>query len=150
MAGSIPQDFIREIVDTTDIVSLIDGYLPLKRKGKDHWGLCPFCDDGKHPSFSVSSQKPFYYCFKCRATGNVIGFDLNKKRINELNSNIDKTGEIKQEGLINNKINFTSKKNDLKEADIHIVTVPTPIDEFKNPNFQYIICLLYTSPSPRD
>ncbi len=74
MAGSIPQDFIREIVDTTDIVSLIDGYLPLKRKGKDHWGICPFCDDGKNPSFSVSEQKQFFYCFKCRATGNVIGF----------------------------------------------------------------------------
>jgi len=74
MAGSIPQDFIREIVDTTDIVSLIDGYLPLKRKGKDHWGICPFCEDGKNPSFSVSEQKQFFYCFKCRATGNVIGF----------------------------------------------------------------------------
>ena len=74
MAGSIPQDFIREIVDTTDIVSLVDGYLPLKRKGKDHWGICPFCDDGKNPSFSVSEQKQFFYCFKCRATGNVIGF----------------------------------------------------------------------------
>ncbi|HJL95608.1 MAG: DNA primase [Gammaproteobacteria bacterium] len=74
MAGSIPQDFIREIVDITDIVSLIDGYLPLKRKGKDHWGICPFCDDGKNPSFSVSEQKQFFYCFKCRATGNVIGF----------------------------------------------------------------------------
>ncbi len=74
MSGSIPQDFIREIVDTTDIVSLIDGYLPLKRKGQDHWGICPFCDDGKNPSFSVSGQKQFFYCFKCRATGNVIGF----------------------------------------------------------------------------
>ena len=74
MAGSIPQDFIREIVETTDIISLIDGYLPLKRKGKDHWGICPFCDDGKNPSFSVSEQKQFFYCFKCRATGNVIGF----------------------------------------------------------------------------
>ena len=74
MTGSIPEDFIREIVDSTDIVSLIDGYLPLKRKGKDHWGICPFCDDGKNPSFSVSEQKQFFYCFKCRATGNVIGF----------------------------------------------------------------------------
>ncbi len=74
MAGSIPEDFIREIVDTTNIVSLVDGYLPLKKKGKDHWGICPFCDDGKNPSFSVSDQKQFYYCFKCRATGNVIGF----------------------------------------------------------------------------
>ena len=74
MSGSIPQDFIRDIVDTTDIVSLVDSYLPLKRKGKDHWGICPFCEDGKNPSFSVSEQKQFYYCFKCRATGNVIGF----------------------------------------------------------------------------
>jgi len=74
MAGSIPNSFIREIVEITDIVSLVDSYIPLKRKGKDHWGLCPFCDDGKNPSFSVSGQKQFYYCFKCRATGNVIGF----------------------------------------------------------------------------
>ena len=74
MSGSVPQEFIRDIVDTTDIVSLIDSYLPLKRRGKDHWGQCPFCDDGKNPSFSVSEQKQFYFCFKCRATGNVIGF----------------------------------------------------------------------------
>ena len=40
MAGSIPEDFIREIVDTTNIVSLVEGYLPLKKKGKDHWGIC--------------------------------------------------------------------------------------------------------------
>ena len=74
MSGSIPPAFIREIVDITDIVALIESYVPLKKKGKDHWGICPFCDDGSNPSFSVSSQKQFYYCFKCRATGNVIGF----------------------------------------------------------------------------
>ena len=74
MPGSIPPAFIREIVEITDIVTLVDSYVPLKKKGKDHWGLCPFCDDGSNPSFSVSSQKQFYYCFKCRATGNVIGF----------------------------------------------------------------------------
>ena len=74
MSGSIPSTFIKEIIETTDIVGLIENYLPLKRKGKDHWGLCPFCDDGNNPSFSVSQQKQFYYCFKCRATGNVIGF----------------------------------------------------------------------------
>ena len=74
MSGSIPPAFIREIVDMTDIVTLVDSYVPLKKKGKDHWGLCPFCDDGSNPSFSVSPQKQFYYCFKCRATGNVIGF----------------------------------------------------------------------------
>ena len=74
MSGSVPKNFITDIVDMTDIVPLVDSYLPLKRKGKDHWGQCPFCDDGKNPSFSVSEQKQFYFCFKCRATGNVIGF----------------------------------------------------------------------------
>ena len=74
MAGSILSDFVREIVDVSEIVSLIDSYMPLKKKGKDHWGICPFCDDGNNPSFSVSEQKQFYYCFKCRATGNVISF----------------------------------------------------------------------------
>ena len=74
MAGSIPSDFVREIVDVSEIVSLIDSYMPLKKKGIDHWGICPFCDDGNNPSFSVSEQKQFYYCFKCRATGNVISF----------------------------------------------------------------------------
>ena len=54
MSGSIPKDFITEIVDMTDIVSLVESYLPLKKKGKDHFGQCPFCDDGKNPSFSVS------------------------------------------------------------------------------------------------
>ena len=63
MSGSIPKDFITEIVDMTDIVSLVESYLPLKKKGKDHFGQCPFCDDGKNPSFSVSDQKQFYYCF---------------------------------------------------------------------------------------
>ncbi|MEC7917525.1 MAG: CHC2 zinc finger domain-containing protein, partial [Pseudomonadota bacterium] len=73
MAG-IPKRFIRDIIDMTDIISLVEKYVPLTKKGKDHWGLCPFCEDGKNPSFSVSQQKQFYYCFKCRSTGNVIGF----------------------------------------------------------------------------
>jgi DNA primase len=74
VAGSIPSNFIREIVETSEIVSLIDSYLPLKKKGNNHWGICPFCDDGSNPSFSVSEQKQFYYCFKCRASGNAISF----------------------------------------------------------------------------
>ncbi len=74
MSGSIPKEFIKEIIDLSDISEVIQNYLPLKKKGKDLWGLCPFCDDGKNPSFSVSPEKQFYYCFKCRSTGNVIGF----------------------------------------------------------------------------
>ncbi len=77
MSDFIPEDFIQKVLEDSDIVSLVDSYVPLKRKGKDHWAQCPFCDDGKNPSFSVSEQKQFYYCFKCRASGNAIGFLMN-------------------------------------------------------------------------
>ena len=68
MAGFLPDSFIQRVLDETDVVSLIDSYIPLQKKGKDHWSLCPFCEDGNNPSFSVSSQKQFYYCFRCRAS----------------------------------------------------------------------------------
>ena len=77
MAGFLPDNFIQRVLDETDIVSLIDSFVPLQKKGKDHWSLCPFCEDGNNPSFSVSSQKQFYYCFRCRASGNAIGFLMN-------------------------------------------------------------------------
>ena len=77
MSNFIPEDFIQKVLEDSDIVSLVDSYVPLKRKGKDHWAQCPFCDDGSNPSFSVSDQKQFYYCFKCRASGNAIGFLMN-------------------------------------------------------------------------
>ena len=77
MSNFIPDEFIQKVLEDTDIVSLVDSYVPLKRKGKDHWALCPFCEDGNNPAFSVSDQKQFYYCFKCRASGNAIGFLMN-------------------------------------------------------------------------
>jgi len=77
MAAFIPDEFIQRLLDETDIVSLVDSHVPLNKKGKDHWALCPFCDDGSKPSFSVSQQKQFYYCFRCRASGNAIGFLMN-------------------------------------------------------------------------
>ena len=77
MSDFIPEDFIQKVLEDSDIISLVDSYVPLKRKGKDHWAQCPFCDDGSNPSFSVSEQKQFYYCFKCRASGNAIGFLMN-------------------------------------------------------------------------
>ena len=77
MPAFIPDEFIQRLLDETVIVSLVDSHIPLNKKGKDHWALCPFCDDGSKPSFSVSQQKQFYYCFRCRASGNAIGFLMN-------------------------------------------------------------------------
>ncbi len=116
MAGSIPQDFIRDIIDTTDIVSLIDSYVPLKRKGSNHWAQCPFCDDGKNPSFSVSEQKQFYFCFKCRATGNVVGFLQSHQGYDFVESIEALAARAGMEVPYENNNSFTSEKNPIYEA----------------------------------
>ena len=65
----------------------------------------------------------------------VIGFDINKKRINELKKGIDKTNEVSKSDLLNSKnLKFTFKDYELKETDVFIITVPTPIDKFKKPD----------------
>ena len=73
MSGSIPQEFIDEVVARTDLVALIDRRVPLKKAGKDFAARCPFHDE-KTPSFTVSADKQFYHCFGCGAHGNAIGF----------------------------------------------------------------------------
>ncbi len=65
----------------------------------------------------------------------VIGFDIKKNRIKELKSGIDKNLEIHKDELQNIKnIKFTYLEADLKQANIYIITVPTPIDDLKKPD----------------
>ena len=64
-----------------------------------------------------------------------IGYDLNEKRINQLKSGIDKTLEVSEKILKNaNNLIFTSELDDVSRCNFYIVTVPTPIDRFKNPD----------------
>ncbi len=73
----------------------------------------------------------------------VIGFDIDSKRINELNNCIDNTKEIDNKALYelksNNKFQVTQDLFELKDCNVYIVTVPTPIDKYKNPNFSPLI-----------
>ncbi len=73
MAGTIPREFIDEVLAYTDIVELIDSRVPLKRSGSNHMACCPFHGE-KTPSFSVSQPKQFYHCFGCGASGDAIRF----------------------------------------------------------------------------
>ena len=74
MKGLIPSAFIDELLARTDVVELINSYVPLKKiSGGEHKALCPFHDE-KTPSFTVSGRKQFFHCFGCGASGNAIGF----------------------------------------------------------------------------
>jgi len=55
------------------LVDLIGRYVPLKKSGGEHSGLCPFHRE-KTPSFTINEGKGFYHCFGCGAHGDVIGF----------------------------------------------------------------------------
>ena len=64
-----------------------------------------------------------------------IGFDINHSRIDDLKKGIDHTNEASQEQLKSaNHLNFSSDLNDIIGCNIYIVTVPTPIDEYKTPD----------------
>jgi UDP-N-acetyl-D-galactosamine dehydrogenase len=70
----------------------------------------------------------------------VLGYDLNKKRINELKKKIDKNLEIKKKEFIKSKfIQFTNFEKDLRGYDIFIITVPTPVTKNKKPNLRLLI-----------
>ncbi|WP_263144433.1 DNA primase [Pseudomonas sp. RIT-PI-AD] len=76
MAGLIPQSFIDDLLNRTDIVEVVSSRIQLKRAGKNYTALCPFHKE-KSPSFSVSADKQFYYCFGCGAGGNALGFVMD-------------------------------------------------------------------------
>ena len=70
---------------------------------------------------------------------NVIGYDISQNRISELNKNFDSTLMVSQKQLSNFKGKFSSMKKDLKECNVYIVTVPTPIDKGNKPNLMPLI-----------
>lgn len=67
----------------------------------------------------------------------VLGFDINKERIKELSEGYDRTREVELPELkASEKLRFSSRIEDLRDRNYFIVTVPTPIDEFKNPDLK--------------
>ena len=73
MTGNIPASFIDDLIARTDIVGVIERWVPLTRKGREYVACCPFHKE-KTPSFTVSPDKQFYHCFGCGAHGTAIGF----------------------------------------------------------------------------
>ena len=78
----------------------------------------------------------------------VVGFDISKWRIDELSSGYDRTLELSSEQVneaIKNGMKFTLDTNDIKDCNIYIVTVPTPIDKNKRPDLKKGDIVIYES-----
>ena len=65
--------FVQQVRAQTDILAVVQGYVPLKRKGGRYWGCCPFHNE-KTASFSVVPDDGFFYCFGCHAGGDAFKF----------------------------------------------------------------------------
>ena len=78
--GRIPQNFIDDLLSRTDVVALIDTYVPLKKAGREFQACCPFHNE-KTPSFTVSPNKQFYHCFGCGAHGTALSFLMEYQRL---------------------------------------------------------------------
>lgn len=99
-----PQEIIEEVRSLNDIVDVISSYLPLRQKGGRLFGLCPFHNE-KTPSFSVSDQQQFYYCFGCGAGGNVYSFVMQME-------NYDFPDAVK---YLANKVRYELPKGEFSE-----------------------------------
>jgi len=69
----------------------------------------------------------------------VIGFDINEKRIQMMQNSIDPCKELSSEAFSDRSIVFSSNPEDLRKASFFIIAVPTPIDEYKQPNLKPLI-----------
>ena len=76
----IAPEFIDELLARTDIVEVVQSRVVLKKTGQNYTGLCPFHKE-KSPSFSVSQDKQFYYCFGCQASGSALKFLMEFERL---------------------------------------------------------------------
>lgn len=69
-----------------------------------------------------------------------IGFDINKTRIKELKNHTDKNTQITKKDFIASKnLSFSDDINNLKDSQIYIITVPTPVDKHKNPDITFLL-----------
>ena len=75
------KNFIEKVLNATDIVELVSDHgIVLKKTGVNFKGLCTFHSE-KTPSFNVNSQRGFFHCFGCKASGDSIKFLMQIDRI---------------------------------------------------------------------
>ena len=92
--SSIDDRLIEDVLMANDVVDVVSSYIPLKKKGRNYFGLCPFHNE-KTPSFSVSPEKQIFHCFGCRKGGNSIHFVQEIENMNffeALKTLADKSG----------------------------------------------------------
>jgi DNA primase len=80
LTRTIPEDTIRRVKSTANIVDVVGDNVVLKKSGRNYLGLCPFHVE-KTPSFTVSPDKQIFYCFGCQTGGNVFSYVMQSEGV---------------------------------------------------------------------
>ena len=78
--GRINREVIEEVRASANIVDVVGSNVPLRKRGRNYLGLCPFHTE-KEPSFTVSDEKQIFHCFGCGASGSVFDFVMRTRNI---------------------------------------------------------------------
>lgn len=113
------EELAEDIISTLDIVEVINEYVPLKRRGANYIGLCPFHKE-KTPSFTVSKDKQIFKCFGCGQGGNVIHFvsKLDNLDYRETLETLAEKANLDLEKYAER--NFGDKNKDIKDKILEI------------------------------
>ncbi len=105
-----------ELIKHSDIVKVIESYVPLIKQGKNYKAVCPFHDD-TNPSLTVSPEKQYFKCFVCGTGGNAIGFIQKYEHISfgEALKKLADLVDYHPEGLerINKPVKVDAKRDEL-------------------------------------
>jgi len=112
----ISQHSINQVINSSDIIEVIESYIHLKKNGAIYKATCPFHKE-KTPSFVVSPQKQIYHCFGCGAGGNAVKFVQEIENISFPEA-IEKLASIKHIKLEYDGLNYQDKKIFEKKKDI--------------------------------
>jgi DNA primase len=77
LSRGFSEDVLSRVQQATDLAEVVGETVSLRRRGRKLWGLCPFHGE-KTPSFSVDPDRQLFYCFGCRAGGNVFTFVMRR------------------------------------------------------------------------
>tara|TARA_A100001234_G_scaffold221408_1_gene237333 strand:+ start:14304 stop:16058 length:1755 start_codon:yes stop_codon:yes gene_type:complete len=118
---------LEDILKKTSLVKYIEhNWQPLKKVGSEYKTLCPFHDDS-NPSLSVNDEKGVYYCYSCKAGGNIITFIKDFKNLNSKEA-INEIGSFFNIKVSNIKIDF----EDNQERKNYLINLNSSVADLYN------------------
>jgi DNA primase len=133
---------IEQVRQAADIVDVVAEHVVLRKQGRGFVGSCPFHDD-KSPSFSVSPEKQFYYCFGCGAGGNVYKFlmELKKQSFSEVVLDLAQRYQVPVQTLAQEERQELQRQISLKEQLYEVMAIAARFYEhsLKQPSGQHAL-----------